>query len=37
MIAVDTNILIRLLTKDDPVQAKRAAKVMEREDPIHTN
>jgi len=29
MIAVDTNLLIRLLTKDDPVQAKRAAKVME--------
>lgn len=29
MIAVDTNLLIRLLTKDDPAQAKRAAKVME--------
>lgn len=29
MIAVDTNILIRVLTKDDPVQAKRAAQLME--------
>ena len=29
MIAVDTNILIRLLTKDDLSQAKRAAKVIE--------
>jgi predicted nucleic-acid-binding protein len=29
MIAVDTNLLIRLLTKDDPEQAKRAAKVIE--------
>jgi predicted nucleic-acid-binding protein len=27
MIAVDTNVLIRLLTKDDPDQAKRAAKL----------
>jgi predicted nucleic-acid-binding protein len=27
MIAVDTNILVRLLTKDDPDQAKRAAKL----------
>jgi len=32
MIAVDTNLLIRLLTKDDPNQAKRAAKVMETND-----
>jgi predicted nucleic-acid-binding protein len=32
MIAVDTNLLIRLLTKDDPNQAKRAAKVMESDD-----
>ena len=32
MIAVDTNILARLLTKDDPSQAKRAAKVMESDD-----
>ena len=29
MIAVDTNLLVRLLTKDDLSQAKRAAKVME--------
>jgi predicted nucleic-acid-binding protein len=29
MIAVDTNLLLRLLTKDDPSQAKRAAKVIE--------
>ena len=29
MIAVDTNLLVRLLTKDDPSQAKRAAKVIE--------
>jgi predicted nucleic-acid-binding protein len=32
MIAVDTNLLIRLLTKDDPNQAKCAAKVMESDD-----
>ena len=29
MIAVDTNVLIRVLTKDDPVQAGRAARLME--------
>ena len=29
MIAVDTNVLVRLLTKDDPGQAMRAAKTME--------
>jgi predicted nucleic-acid-binding protein len=29
MIAVDTDILIRILTKDDPVQAKRAARLIE--------
>ena len=29
MIAVDTNLLVRLLTHDDPGQAKRAAKIME--------
>lgn len=28
MIAVDTNLLVRLLTNDDPGQARRAAKVM---------
>jgi len=29
MIAVDTNVLVRLLIKDDPGQAMRAAKIME--------
>ena len=29
MIAVDTNLLVRLLTKDDLSQAKRVAKIME--------
>ena len=29
MIAVDTNLLVRLLTKDDSNQAKRAAKILE--------
>ncbi|MEA1949656.1 MAG: type II toxin-antitoxin system VapC family toxin [Thermodesulfobacteriota bacterium] len=29
MIAVDTDLLVRLLTKDDPNQAKRAAKIIE--------
>lgn len=28
MIAVDTNLIVRLLTEDDPGQAKRAAKTM---------
>ena len=32
MIAVDTNILIRLLTKDDPEQARRATIIMESDD-----
>jgi predicted nucleic-acid-binding protein len=32
MIAVDTNFLVRLLTKDDLSQAKRAAKIMESND-----
>jgi predicted nucleic-acid-binding protein len=27
MIAVDTNVLVRLLTEDDPDQAKRAARL----------
>lgn len=31
MIAVDTNVLVRLLTGDDPVQAKRAADLFSRE------
>jgi predicted nucleic-acid-binding protein len=29
MIAVDTNVLVRLLTNDDPVQARRAARIMQ--------
>jgi predicted nucleic-acid-binding protein len=29
MIAVDTNLIIRILTNDDPLQAKRAVKVFE--------
>ena len=32
MIAVDTNVLVRLLTNDDPRQARRAAKLMESDD-----
>ena len=32
MIAVDTNLLVRLLTSDDPDQARRAANVMESDD-----
>ena len=32
MIAVDTNLLVRLLTNDDPVEAKRALRVMESDD-----
>jgi predicted nucleic-acid-binding protein len=28
MIAVDTNVLVRLLTNDDPAQAKRAARLL---------
>jgi len=32
MTAVDTNLLVRLLTNDDPAQAERAAKVFESND-----
>jgi len=32
MIAVDTNILVRLLTNDDPSEAKRALRFMESDD-----
>ncbi len=32
MISVDTNVLVRLLTNDDPAQARRAARIMEKED-----
>ena len=31
MIAIDTNILVRLVTRDDDAQAKRAAALFERE------
>jgi predicted nucleic-acid-binding protein len=29
MIAVDTNLLVRILTNDDPIQARRAAKILQ--------
>ena len=32
MIAVDTNVLVRLVTRDDDVQAKRVAALFEREE-----
>ena len=32
MIAIDTNIIVRVLTGDDPGQAKRAIRLMERND-----
>ncbi len=32
MISVDTNILVRVLTKDDPVQAEQAAAIMKEND-----
>jgi len=32
MIAIDTNILVRLVTRDDDVQAKRAAALFEHEE-----
>ena len=32
MIAVDTNLLVRVLTNDDPVQARRAVKVLKSDD-----
>ena len=36
MIGLDTNILIRYLTQDDPVQSRKATEVMERRlDPTH--
>ena len=28
MIAVDTNLLVRILTNDDPIQARRAVKIL---------
>lgn len=32
MIAVDTNLLVRILTNDDPNQARRAVKILESDD-----
>ena len=32
MIGVDTNLLVRILTDDDPIQARRAAKVLQSAD-----
>jgi predicted nucleic-acid-binding protein len=32
MIAVDTNLLVRILTNDDPVQARRAVKIFKSDD-----
>ena len=32
MIGVDTNLLVRILTHDDPIQACRAAKLLESDD-----
>jgi predicted nucleic-acid-binding protein len=32
MIAVDTNLLVRILTNDDPIQARRAVKILNSDD-----
>ena len=32
MIAVDTNLLVRILTNDDPIQASRAVKIFKSDD-----
>jgi len=32
MISVDTNLLVRILTNDDPVQARRALKILKSDD-----
>jgi len=32
MIAVDTNLLVRILTNDDPIQANRAVKILKSDD-----
>ncbi len=32
MIAVDTNLLVRILTNDDPIQARRAVKIFKSDD-----
>lgn len=32
MIALDTNLLVRILTNDDPIQARRAVKILKSDD-----
>jgi predicted nucleic-acid-binding protein len=32
MISVDTNLLVRILTNDDPIQARRAIKILKNDD-----
>lgn len=32
MIAVDTNVVVRIVTNDDPAQARRAARLLEKQD-----
>ena len=32
MIAVDTNLLVRILTNDDPIQARQAVKILKSDD-----
>ena len=32
MISVDTNLLVRILTNDDPIQARRAVKILKSDD-----
>jgi len=32
MIAVDTNLLVRILTNDDPIQARRAVKILKNDE-----
>ncbi len=32
MIAVDTNLLVRILSNDDPIQARRAVKILKSDD-----
>lgn len=36
MIALDTNVIVRALTQDEPAQAKKAARVL-REDSLHVS
>ncbi len=32
MISVDTNLLVRILTNDDPIQARRAVRILRSDD-----